>query len=101
MVETPGTIRVTHDELAASILRAGKNLIELGLQLQEGLEVVVGVESKVFESDERVKAWYEIAGHPFFRGCYSDEGSLLDAMILRLDRLTTAVESSSDTTEAS
>ena len=37
------------------------------------------------ESDERVQAWDGIAKHPFFAGCYSTDGTLMDAMVAKLD----------------
>ena len=35
------TIRVTHDELAKSLIDTGKNLIELGMALRAGFEVPI------------------------------------------------------------
>lgn len=39
--ESPSTIRVTHDQLAASLIRTGQNLIELGMQLEQGFDVEI------------------------------------------------------------
>lgn len=38
------------------------------------------------ESDPRVEAWSRIAKHPFFADCYSTDGTLIDAMLAKLDR---------------
>ena len=37
------------------------------------------------EADERVRAWHDIAAHPFFAACYQTEGTLVDAMVAKLD----------------
>lgn len=37
------------------------------------------------ESDVRVRAWNAIAQHPFFADCYQTEGTLVDAMVAKLD----------------
>ena len=37
------------------------------------------------ESDSRVQAWNTIAQHPFFSDCYQTEGTLVDAMVAKLD----------------
>ena len=37
------------------------------------------------DADERVKAWNAIAQHPFLADCYQTEGTLLDAMLAKLD----------------
>lgn len=37
------------------------------------------------ESDARVQAWNTIAVHPFFADCYQTEGTLVDAMVAKLD----------------
>ena len=37
------------------------------------------------ESDSRVKAWGHIAQHPFFADCYQTEGTLIEAMLAKLD----------------
>ena len=37
------------------------------------------------ESDARVQAWNTIAQHPFFADCYQTEGTLVDAMVAKLD----------------
>lgn len=41
----------------------------------------------VLESDERIRAWNEIAGHPFFASCYDAETSLLAAMLAKLSNV--------------
>ena len=35
--------------------------------------------------DERVSAWDRVARHPFFAECYQTEGTLVDAMLAKLD----------------
>lgn len=45
------------------------------------------VREKILEEDQRVQAWYRVAEHPFFKSCYDAEGSLIDAMIAKLDGL--------------
>lgn len=37
------------------------------------------------ESDARVQAWNTIAQHPLFADCYQTEGTLVDAMVTKLD----------------
>ena len=37
------------------------------------------------ESNSRVQAWNIIAQHPFFSDCYQTEGTLVDAMVAKLD----------------
>lgn len=37
------------------------------------------------ESHSRVQAWNTIAQHPFFSDCYQTEGTLVDAMLAKLD----------------
>lgn len=37
--------------------------------------------------DQRLEAWHEIAEHPFFAECYNNEGTLLAAMIEKLDKV--------------
>ena len=37
------------------------------------------------ESHSRVQAWNTIAVHPFFADCYSTDGTLVDAMVAKLD----------------
>ena len=37
------------------------------------------------ESDARVQAWNTIAVHPLFSDCYQTEGTLVDAMLAKLD----------------
>ena len=37
------------------------------------------------ESHSRVQAWNIIAQHPFFSDCYQTEGTLVDAMVAKLD----------------
>ena len=37
------------------------------------------------ESDPRIRAWLAIAAHPFFAACYQTEGTLVDAMVAKLD----------------
>ena len=39
------------------------------------------------EADERIDAWDQVAGHPFFADVYDKDGPLLDSMLDRLDRL--------------
>ena len=39
MANNPNTMRVTNDELADQIMRAGQKLIELSLQLRDGFDV--------------------------------------------------------------
>ena len=39
------------------------------------------------ESDPRVEAWSRIAKHPFFADCYSTDGTLIDAMLAKLDKV--------------
>ena len=38
----------------------------------------------VADRDERILAWDAVASHPFFRECYSTDGTLLDAMVEKL-----------------
>ena len=37
------------------------------------------------DSDQRVVAWLTIAEHPFFADCYNTGGTLLDAVLAKLD----------------
>lgn len=37
------------------------------------------------DEDERIQAWNEIAGHPFFESTYDTEDTLLGAMLAKLD----------------
>ena len=37
------------------------------------------------ESDSRIRAWSAIAAHPFFADCYQTAGTLVDAMVAKLD----------------
>ena len=37
------------------------------------------------DADARVKAWNTIAQHPFFADCFQTEGTLVDAMLAKLD----------------
>ena len=37
------------------------------------------------DSDQRVLAWLTIAEHPFFADCYNTKGTLLDAVLAKLD----------------
>jgi len=45
---------------------------------------VAGLRSEV-DQDERILAWDAIASHPFFRECYSTDGTLLAAMVDKLN----------------
>ena len=42
---------------------------------------------EVFDSDPRVEAWSRIAEHPFFADCYATDGTLIDAMLAKLDEV--------------
>ena len=37
------------------------------------------------DADARVKAWNALAQHPLFADCYQTEGTLIDAMVAKLD----------------
>lgn len=39
------------------------------------------------EEDQRISAWDTIVTHDFFRSCFDADGTLLDAMLWKLDRL--------------
>jgi hypothetical protein len=51
MAKTPGTIRVTNDELAQQIEDAGKRLIELSMTLRSGFDVPVTYSKPEHEHD--------------------------------------------------
>ena len=40
------------------------------------------------DEDSRIQAWYSIAKHPFFAECYSTDGTLIEAMLAKLDEIT-------------
>ena len=42
---------------------------------------------------ERSEAWYALARHPFFADCYNKGGTLIDAMIAKLDAQSNLAES--------
>ena len=48
--------------------------------------VVQALDDYEVESDPRVEAWSLIAKHPFFADCYATDGTLIDAMLAKLDR---------------
>lgn len=37
---------------------------------------------------QRLEAWHDIASHPFFKDCYATSGTLIEAMIAKLDGVT-------------
>ena len=48
--------------------------------------VVQALDEYEVESDPRVEAWASIAKHPFFADCYATDGTLIDAMLAKLDQ---------------
>ena len=43
------------------------------------------------EEDQRIAAWHQIAGHPFFKPAYDTDGPLIDAMAKHLDSMNDAI----------
>ena len=45
------------------------------------------------EVDARIEAWHKVSSHPFFRKCYAEDSSLIDAMVRKLDAFSSEPES--------
>jgi hypothetical protein len=44
-------------------------------------------EKRALEDDERITAWHRVASHPFFATAFKSQGTLIDAMIAKLNDL--------------
>ncbi|MCS5479799.1 hypothetical protein NYP18_09015 [Corynebacterium sp. YIM 101645] len=64
-----------------------------GTQLD--LRPAYGPKEKDESTRQQMSSWCTIARHPFFAGCYEQSGSLLDAMIAKLDDLMSTSEGES------
>lgn len=53
---------------------------------QVAARVAAGAIDDDRENDDRIVAWYRVAGHPFMKSAYETDGTLIDAVIELLDQ---------------